>query len=154
MAIAFTKINGFVQDLAEKLHNLNADTIAACLCPAASFTSGAATSTTFSAGSTDLATGNGYTQGGQSISTGSGGSGISLIGNTITFNATTAIQSAGVVWSCTSSTLTFRYVVIVNTTANRIIGYYDYGGNLTLNQGDQFTYTPASSGSGGIFQLS
>ena len=24
MAIAFTKINGFVQDLAEKLHNLNA----------------------------------------------------------------------------------------------------------------------------------
>jgi hypothetical protein len=132
MSTAFAKINGFVQDVARKLHNLNSDTIHACL--ATTMTSG--TSTAFTAGSTDLATGNGYTQGGQNLATPAA----SQSSGTLTFS----VATTPIVWTSTG-TLTFRYVLIVNTTANLIIGYYDYGSSLTVNSGETFTFTPGAS---------
>jgi hypothetical protein len=132
MSIAFSKINGFVQDLAQKKHNLNSDSFAVALC----LTMSASQSTAFTAGSTDLATGNGYTQGGGSLGAGSA----TQSSGTLTFATGTTTYT----WTATG-TLTFRYAVIVNTTANLIVGYFDYGSNLTLNAGDSFTWTEGSS---------
>ena len=134
MATSFTKINGFVADLATKKHNLNAtDAIAACLCTTLAPT----TSTAFSAGSTDLATGNGYTQGGQSLASPVA----TQTGGTLTFSTATTPLT----WTASGAGLTFRYVAIVNTSANLIIGYYDYGSSLTVPSGAQFTFTPGAS---------
>ena len=133
MSTAFTKLNGFVQDLAQKKHNLNSDSFAACL----STTMTQSTSTAFSAGTTDLATGNGYTQGGQSLATPSA----TQTSGTLTF----ATSVTPLVWTASGVGLTFRYVLIVNTTANLIVGYYDYGSSLVVNPGIQFTFTPGAS---------
>ena len=44
----------------------------------------------------------------------------------------------------------FRYVVIYNDTptspADPIVGYYDYGSSLTLNDGDTFTIDIGTNG--------
>ena len=48
------------------------------------------------------------------------------------------------------SVAAFRYVVIYNDTptspADPVIGYYDYGASLTLNDGDTFTIDIGSNG--------
>ena len=133
MSTAFTKINGFVQDLAQKKHNLNADSFAACL----STTMTQSASTAFVPGTTDLATGDGYTQGGQSLATPTA----TQTSGTLTF----ATSTTPLVWTASSGGITFRYVLIVNTTANLIVGYYDYGSSLTINSGSQFTFTPGAA---------
>jgi len=123
---------GFRTDLATKKHNLNAaDTIYACLATTIP------TSTTFTAGSTDLATGNGYTQGGLLLSTPVA----TETGGTLTF----ATAVTGKVWTASGAGLTFRYVLVVNTTANLVLGYYDYGSSLTVPALSTFTFTPGAS---------
>ena len=48
------------------------------------------------------------------------------------------------------SAAAFRYVVIYNDTptspADPLIGYYDYGSSLTLNDGDTFTIDIGTNG--------
>ena len=133
MSTAFTKVNGFVLDMAEKKHNLNADTLAICLATTAS----AGMSTAFTAGATDLATGNGYTQGGQSP----GSASASQTGGTLTVSCSTTPLT----WTASGAGITFRYVLLVNTTANLIIGYYDYGSSTTVAAGVVLSFTPGAS---------
>jgi hypothetical protein len=73
---------------------------------------------TFTAGTTDLATGGGYTQGGNNVAT------------------TSSAEAAGVwrlilvdptAWTATGGGFTARYVLLVNKTTNQVPGYWDYG---------------------------
>ena len=125
---------GFRTDLASKVHNLSSDVIRACLA------TGIPATTVFTPGSTDLGNGNGYFQGGTQLNA-----------QTLTetavplFTFATTNTPAGIVWTASGAGLTFRYVLIVNATAGKVLGYYDYGGSLSVPSGSTFTFTPGAS---------
>jgi hypothetical protein len=120
----FNKFNVFVEEVAEKVHNLGTDTLKVML----SNTAPAAGNTAV-ADITEIAAGNGYTAGGhqatQSSSAQSGGT-YKLVLNDVTITA-----SGGSIGP-------FRYAVLVNSTANKLIGWYDYGSSITITDGNSF----------------
>lgn len=87
--------------------------------------------TSFVAGTTDLATGSGYTQGGITCTTSSA----TQAAGTYTLNLT---PPAAPQWSF-SGAITFRYVILYNGTTNQPVGYWDYGTGITTANGDTFT---------------
>lgn len=120
-----TKFHVFVEDLAEKKHNLGSDQLVVAL------------TNTAPTASTDATLAN-ITQ-------------ISYT-NLSTRNITTssAAQTSGtyklvladlVLTSTGGSTGPFRYVVVYNDTATNaeLIGYADYGSSITLNSGESIT---------------
>lgn len=124
----FNKINAFVENLAEKVHNLESDTLKVVL----TNTAPVATNTILS-NITQIANGNGYTTGGtqatQSSSAQSSGTYKLVLGD-VTFTA-----SGGSIGP-------FRYAVLYNDTptspADPLIGWYDYGSSITLADGESF----------------
>jgi len=113
------KFDCFAGDMGKKLHNLSTDTIKAYL----TNTLPVRTNTVYNT-PVDLATANGYTNGGVSITaTYTGASGVWTLGMT-TFTVTAAGGNIG----------PFRYVVFYNFTAaaKNLIGWLDYGANLTV----------------------
>lgn len=136
-----TKYNCFVENLAEKAHNLQSDVIKIALtntAPTAADTG--FNTTTYPA----PASASGYTAGGNSItvnsSAQSGGTYKLVLANT-TFTA-----SGGQIGP-------FRYAVVYNSTAtaNAVIGYYDYGSSITLN--DTETYSLNFDQTNGALQI-
>lgn len=125
----FNKYNCFVENIAEKVHNLASDTLKVAL----TNTAPAATDTAFTAGSTDLATGNGYTAGGNtaSVSTSSQTAGTYKL---VLNDPTTWTASGGSIGP-------FRYAILYNSTAAsgfQLIGWWDYGSSVTLASGETF----------------
>lgn len=125
---AFNKFNCFVGDVGLKLHNLNTDTIKAMLTNTAPVATNAVLTDL-----TEIAAGNGYVAGGaactsQSYSQTGGTAKLTLTGPT--FTATGAIGP-------------FRYVALYNSTATgkNLIGWYDYGSNVTMANTDTFAVT-------------
>lgn len=126
---AYNKFNQFVEDLANKVHNLGSDTLKIMLTNTAPTASNATKSDL-----TDISAGNGYTAGGASVTISSSDqtSGTyKLIGDDVVFTA-----SGGSIGP-------FRYAVLYNDTpsapADPLIGYWDYGSSITLNSGETFT---------------
>src|ERR1700722_20670080 len=123
---SFSKFNAFVADVANKVHNLGADTLKIMLtntAPAA----GNAIKTDI----TEIAAGNGYAAGGSAVtitSSAQSGGTYKLVGNSVTFTA------AG------GTIATFRYAVIYNSTAGRgnLIGWGDYGATVSGTGGNSF----------------
>lgn len=119
----------FVEAVAEKKHNLGADTLKILLAlsaPSASLDAVKADLTD------ELGTGNGYTSGGSAVtitSSAQSGGTYSLVGNDLVFTA-----SGGSIGP-------FRYAVLYNDTAanDELIGYWDYGSNLTLADTETLT---------------
>lgn len=123
----FSKFNSFTEALAEKVHNLGADTLKVMLTNSAP-----SAANTVKADITEISAGNGYTAGGTAITitASSQTAGVyKLVGNDVVFTA-----SGG-------SIATFRYVVVYNDTAtnDELIGYADYASNVTLASGETFT---------------
>lgn len=124
---AFSKFDSFVEALAEKSHNLGADTLKIALTNTAP-----SASNTVLANITQIANGNGYTTGGTAvtITASSQTSGTyKLVGNDVVFTATGSLGP-------------FRYAVLYNDTAtnDELIGYWDNGSSVTLaTSGDTFT---------------
>lgn len=125
----FNKFNQFVEDLAEKVHNLGADSLKAMLVLTAPVAGNSV-----KADLTEIAAGNGYTAG----------------GNVLTISS--SIQSGGIYklviadtsWTASGGAIAnFRYVVIYNDTpaapADPLIAWFDYGSTVTLNTGEVFT---------------
>lgn len=145
----FYKFNQFVGDLGVKLHDLDTDELKILLtntAPNAADTH-IDTSTTpceihATSGAVEIAAGNGYTKGGEIVSTNvyAQSSGVGkLYGVKVTFTATGAIP-------------TFRYAVLYNNTggaaATRLpIGWWDYGvGGVTLGNGETFIVGNSNDG--------
>ena len=126
----FNKFNSFVEALAEKTHNLGADTLTVAL-----------TNTAPAAGNTVLAniTEISYTNLSSRVLTSVTSS---QTGGTYTLDA------ADLVLTASGSVPTFRYVVLYNDTAtsDELIGYYDYGSAVDLLNGETFTITFDASG--------
>jgi hypothetical protein len=124
---AYVKFQPFVENLAEKVFNLGADTLKLLL----TLVAPAATDGTKSQ-LTEIAAGNGYTAG----------------GNTVTITASS--QASGTyklvgsdsTWTASGGSMAnFRYAVFYDDTAtnDELIGNWDYGATLTLTTGNSFT---------------
>lgn len=133
---SFNKVNSFTEDLAEKVHNLGSDTLKVALTNSAPV----ATNTVL-ANITEVS----YT---------------SLSSRTISVSASS--QASGtyklvfsdlVLTASGGSCGPFRYVVIYNDTAtsDQLIGWYDYGSAITLQDAD--TLTIDFSAANGFLQL-
>jgi len=138
----FNKYECFVENLAEKVHNLGADTLKAALTNTAPT---AASDTVWNSATTapPPAAANGYTTGGNTLSVTSSAQTSGTYKLVITDSVFTA--SGGSIGP-------FRYVILYNSTAsNAVIGYYDYGSSITLATGETFTID--FDGSNGVLTL-
>ena len=128
---AFNKFDVFVQDLGNGVHNFGSHTLKAA------FTNSAPVATnTVLANITQISTGGGYT----------GGAGGGLTLDSVTWtnaSGTSKLVIADEVFTASASVGPFRYIVLYNDTptspADPLIGWYDYGSNLTLANGESFT---------------
>jgi hypothetical protein len=122
---AYNKFNSFVEAVAEKVHNLGSDTLTVALTAAANAPV---------AGNTQLSnlTQISYTN---------------LSARTLTVSSSSqtggsyTLVIADKVLTATGAVATFRYVAIYNDTAtnDELICWFDYGGDVTLANGETFT---------------
>jgi len=125
----FNKYYVFVEALAEKTHNLGADTLKIAL------TNTAPTVATDTVWNTTVApapaAANGYSAGGNTITTTSSAQ----------TSGTYKLVLADSVFTASGGSIgPFRYVILYNSTAsNAVIGYYDYGSSITLADTETFT---------------
>lgn len=96
---------------------------------------------TFTPGTTDLATGNGYTAGGNTCSVTSS----SQTGGTYKL-----VLGSPAVWTATGGGFTFRYAILWNATTNQPVGAWDYGSSQVVAVGETVTVT--LDGTNGVFQ--
>lgn len=134
---AYTKVTGSREALVEGI-NAGTDQWAIAL-------TNTAPSLAFTSGTSDLATGGGYTAGGANVTT------------------TTSAESAGVyklvltappTWTASGAGIgPFRYAMLVDKTTNQCIGYWDYGSSITLNGTNGDTFTVGLDGTNGVIQV-
>jgi hypothetical protein len=133
---SYVKYQVFVEDVAEKVHNLGSDTLKIALTNAAPNVSTHAGL----ADITEIAAGNGYTAGGTQ----------STISSSEQSAGTYKLTLADVVFTASGGSIaTFRYAVLYNdtSTGDRLIAYWDYGSSITVLVGETFTWD-ADSGTG------
>lgn len=126
----FNKFNQFVSDLAAGVHNFTSDatsTITVALCAAAN--APVATNTVL-ANLTQVS----YTNLSSRVVTGVSCSQVS---------GTMHLAATDLVLTATGAVATFRYVALYNddptSPADPLIGWYDYGSDVTLANGETFT---------------
>ena len=134
---SFVKVNDFVEYAVEGM-NLGSDTLIVAL-----------SNTDPTSGTNVTADGNGVLANISQIS-------YSNLSSRTLVNVTSTQSSGTYKLSADDLTLTasggavaaFRYVVIYNDTVTNdpVIGYYDYGSSLTLNDGDTFTIDIGTNG--------
>lgn len=124
--VAFNKFNSFVEAVAEKVHNLGSDTLKVALTNSAP-----SASNTVLANITQISNGNGYTTGGTAAT----------ISSSAQSAGTYKLVLADVVFTASGSMGPFRYAVLYNDTAtnDELIGWWDYGSNVTLSSTETFT---------------
>ncbi len=98
---------------------------------------------TFTPGTTDLATGNGYTAGGNTCAVTSS----SQSGGTFKL-----VLANPAVWTATGAGFTFRYAILWNATTNQPVGAWDYGSAQVVAAGESVTVT--LDGTNGVLQAS
>ena len=130
----FNKLNGFVEHLSEGVHNLGSDQLVLALSNVAPSSETTPPSSTTAGCVLANVTQISYT-------------GLS----TRDLTTTSSAQSSGtyrlvlddLTLSSTGTVGPFRYIYLYNTTptspADPLIGYFDYGANLTLNTGESLT---------------
>ena len=135
----FNRFNIFSEDLAEKVHDLNADTLRVYL----SNTAPDAAADAVKADLAEISTGNGYT-GAVDVQNATSRSGL-----------VTSVTGVDVVVTATGAVGPFRYVVLYNDTptspADPLIAWWDYGSSITLNDGE--TLTIDFDGTNGVLQI-
>ena len=125
--VAFNKHHSFVEAMAEKVHNLGADTLKFMLTNVAPRDTNSVKSNL-----TEIAAGNGYTAGGTAAFITSSGQ----------VSGTYKLVLADVVFTASGGSIgPFRYAALYNDTAanDELIGWYDYGSSITLAAGETFT---------------
>ena len=135
----FTKFNSFVEALAEKVHNLGADTLKVMLTNSAPLATN-----TQKTDLTDISAGNGYTAGGTAAT----------ISSSAQTSGTYKLVLADVVFTASGGSIgPFRYAVLYNDTATNkeLIGFWDYGSAVTLASGE--TFTVDFDATNGVLQL-
>lgn len=137
----YTKFNAFVENVAEKVHNLGADTLKVML----TLTAPVATNSV-KADLTEISAGNGYTAGGTTTAQSSSAQS----------SGTYKLVIADVVFTASGGAMAdFRYAVLYNDTptspADPLIGFWDYGSTVSLASGE--TFTVDFDASAGVLQI-
>jgi hypothetical protein len=134
---SFNKIQDFVEQLGLAVHNLNTATLKVALVRSTD----APTATDTILANVTQPTGTGYTAGGEDSQ-----NSWAETGGTATLTCT------AVTWTATAGDWqSFRYVLLHNDTAanDPLIGWWDYGSDLTLGDGETFTWKPNNSATTG-----
>ena len=120
---SFNKFNRFVEDLAEKVHNLGSDQLTIALTNTAPSAANAVLADITQISYTNLSSRN-----------------ITTVSSSQT-SGTYKLVLQDLVLSATGTVATFRYVILYNDTAtsDNLIGWYDYGQSVTLLDGETFT---------------
>jgi len=141
MAVAIVFYQAFKANVVEA-DNLGSDTYKIMLTDTAPVVG---TDSTYSGISAhEIASGNGYTTGGNSCSVSSHGQ---------TSGTYKLVLASPTAWTGGASPMAqFRYAVLYDVTTGNLVGYYDYGSEVILNTGDTFTIT--LDGTNGVLQLS
>src|SRR5262249_4071004 len=123
---SFNKFNAFVADVANKVHNLGADSLKVMLSNTAPTASNAV-----KADITEISAGNGYAAGDGAATLVSESQACGAY--TLKLNNVTYTASGGSIGP-------FRYCVLYNSTpaSGNLIGYYDYGTSLTVTARNSF----------------
>jgi hypothetical protein len=126
---SFNKHNQFVEDVAEKVHNLGSDTLKILLTNTAPTASNAVKGDL-----TEISAGNGYSAGGTAVT----------ITSSAQSSGTYKLVGSDVVFTASGGSIgPFRYADIYNDTptspADPLIGWWDYGSSITLATGETFT---------------
>ena len=135
----FNKFNAFVEDLAEKVHNLGSDTLRILLTNSAPVAANSVKGDL-----TEISAGNGYTAGGTAATTSSSAQ----------TSGTYTLALADVVFTASGGSIgPFRYAVLYNDTSasDSLIGWWDYGSSITLATTE--TFTVDFDGSAGVMTL-
>jgi hypothetical protein len=124
---AFNKFNSFVEALAEKKHDLGADTLKVMLTNTAPVATNAV-----KADLTEISAGNGYTAGGNTAS---------VTSSAQTSGTYKLVLGDPATWTASGGSIgPFRYAVLYNDTAtsDELIGWWDYASSITLAAGESF----------------
>jgi hypothetical protein len=126
---AFTKYNFFVDEMSKGGHNLQTAVFKVALTNTAPTP---LTDTTWSTGTYPApAAANGYTAGGNTLTTSSAATASYIFKLVI---ADSVFTAAG------GNLGPFRYAIVYNSSAtNKVVGYYDYGSSITLADTETFT---------------
>jgi hypothetical protein len=134
----YNKFNQVVEDLANKVHNLGADSLKIMLSNTAPTAANVNKSDI-----TEISAGNGYTAGGNACS---------LTSSTQTSGLYKLILASPATWTASGGSIgPFRYAVLYNSTNNKLLGWWDYGSSITLASGE--TFTVSLDGTNGVLQL-
>jgi hypothetical protein len=115
---SYYKYNSFVADVANKLHNFGSDTIEVAL----TNTAPVATNTSVN---------------GEIAYTNLSARDLTLTSSTQT-SGTYSLICQDLTLTASGNVATFRYVALRNKTANKVIGWYDYGSSISMISGDSF----------------
>jgi hypothetical protein len=124
---SFNKFNSFVEALAEKKHDLGADTLKVLLTNTAPVATNGV-----KADLTEISAGNGYTAGGATAS---------ITSSSQTSGTYKLVLGDPATWTASGGTIgPLRYAVLYNDTASNdeLIGWWDYGSSITLAAGESF----------------
>lgn len=136
----YNKIQDFSEQLVRGIHDWDLHVFKVMLSNSAPLVSN-----TVKADLTEIASGNGYSAGG-SVTT------ITIAEVT----GTTTVQGSSVVITAGGGSIgPFRYVTLYNDSAasKNLIAFWDYGTNITLNDGESFTIKFNNSNPGTVFTL-
>ena len=132
---AYNKYTSAIEPLLEGI-NAGSDTWKVALAATVN-----AADTTFTPGTTDLATANGYTAGGNTATVSSA---------TVTGGTYKLVLNSPAVWTATGAGFTFRYAILWDSTTSTPVGYWDYGSSQAVAAGETVTVT--LDGTNGVFQ--
>lgn len=104
-----------------------------------------AADTSFVAGTTDLATGSGYTAGGNAAT---------LVSSAASAGVYKLVLNSPATWTASGAGFTFRYAILWDATTNVPVGYWDYGSSVVMNGTNGDTFTVTLDGTNGVLQAS
>jgi hypothetical protein len=138
---SYNKFNQFVEDVAEKVHNLGADTLKIMLTNTAPTASNAVKGDL-----TEITAQNGYSAGGTAAT----------ISSSAQSSGTYKLVLADVVFTASGGSFgPLRYATLYNDTptspADPLIGWWDYGSSITVLTGETFTWD--ADGSTGVLTI-
>lgn len=102
------------------------------------------TDTTFTPGTTDLATGGGYTAGGNTCTTTS---------STNVAGVYKLVLASPTLWTASGNGFIFKYAVLWSSTTSKPIGYWDYGSNVVMNGTNGDTFAITLDATNGVFSV-